>query len=153
MKKYTILKQLCNLIPGHQVSRLAKKHGVDKKSRTFTPWSHVVSLLYAHVTHAIGLNDVCDGLQMNRSALSTIRGATPPTRNNLSHANKVRDSAMGESLYWAVMGALMKESPSFAKGRVRRGYLRRFMAFLSSWHTALPGYSLWFAPFCGATFI
>lgn len=126
MKRYTMLKQVCNLIPPHLVNRLANEHGVDKRSRTFTPWSHVVSLLNAHLTHAIGLNDVCDSLRMNKSALSTIRGATPPTRNNLSHANKVRNAAMAEALYWAMMDTLMRQNPDFARGRMRRGYLRRF---------------------------
>lgn len=126
MKKYTMLKQVCNLIPPHLVNRLAKQHGVDKKSRTFTPWSHVVSLLYAHLTHAIGLNDVCDSLRMNQGALATLRGATPPTRNNLSHSNKVRDAAMAKELYWAMMDCLMRQSPSFARSKIRSGYLRRF---------------------------
>jgi hypothetical protein len=121
-----MLKQLCKLIPGHLVWNLAKEYGVDEKSRTFTPWSHVVSLLYAQLTHAIGLNDVCDALRMNSGALSTIRGATPPSRNNLSHANKVRDCRMAEALYWRMMDHLMRQSPLFAKGKVRRGYLRRF---------------------------
>jgi len=31
--------------------------GVDKKARTFSPWSHLASLIYAQLTHAIGLND------------------------------------------------------------------------------------------------
>ena len=35
---------------------------------------------------------------MNEAALSTIRGAVPPTRNNLSHANKVRNADMAEEL-------------------------------------------------------
>lgn len=124
--KYTILKQLCNIIPPHLVPKLAREYGVDKRSRTFTPWSHVVSLLYAQLTHAIGLNDVCDALRMNSGRLSTIRGATPPSRNNLSHANKVRDWRMAEALYWQMMEHLQKQTPAFAKGKVRRGYLRRF---------------------------
>ncbi len=124
--RYTTLKQLCNLIPGHMVSNLAKEHGVEARSRTFTPWSHVVSLVYAHLTHAVGLNDVCDALQMNEAALSTLRGAVPPTRNNLSHSNKVRNADMAEALYWDMMKHLMDTVPGFAKGKVRRGYLRRF---------------------------
>lgn len=123
---YSILKQLCNLIPGHLVGNLAKEFGVDTQSRTFTPWSHVVSLLFAQVTHAIGLNDVCDALRMNTGTLSTIRGAHPPSRNNLSHANRTRDCSMAEALYWRMMNHLMTQSPAFAKGKVRRGYLRRF---------------------------
>ena len=123
---YTILKQVCNLIPGGMVDDLAEKHGVDEQSRTFTPWSHTVSLIHAQLTHAMGLNDVCDSLQMNRGMLSTIRGATPPTRNNLSDANKIRDCKMAEALYWRMMGHLMEQSPGFGKGKIRRGYLRRF---------------------------
>ncbi len=30
---------------------------MEDKSRSFTPWSHVVSLLFAQFTHAFGLND------------------------------------------------------------------------------------------------
>ncbi|MCP4678556.1 MAG: IS4 family transposase [Deltaproteobacteria bacterium] len=117
---------MCNLIPGHMVSNLAKKHGVDVQCRTYTPWSHTVSLLYAHLAHSLGLNDVCDALQMNAAALSSIRGAVPPSRNNLSHANKIRNADMAEELYWSMMKHLMDTVPGFAKGKVRRGYLRRF---------------------------
>jgi hypothetical protein len=108
------------------VAKLAHTHGVDARSRSFTPWSHVVAQMYAQVTHAIGLNDVCDSLRMNEGVLSTVRGATAPSRNNFSHANKVRNSEMAEALYWRMMEHLMLQSPGFAKGKVRRGYLRRF---------------------------
>ena len=40
--------------PAQLAPKLARDTGVDKRSRTFTPWSHVVSLLYAQLTHAIG---------------------------------------------------------------------------------------------------
>ena len=123
---YTILKQLCNLIPGGLVTRLAEEHGADERSRTFSPWSHTVALMHAQLTHAIGLNDVCDALQMNAGVLETIRGATAPHRNTLSHANKVRDCKMAEALYWAVMEQLTRQTPGFAKGKIRRGFLRRF---------------------------
>jgi hypothetical protein len=123
---YTILKQVCNLIPGGVVAQLARTHRVDVHSRTFSPWSHTVALMHAQLTHAIGLNDVCDSLQMNAGVLETIRGATAPRRNTLSHANKVRDCKMAEALYWAVMEHLMRQTPGFAKGKIRRGFLRRF---------------------------
>jgi hypothetical protein len=32
-------------------------------ARSFSAWSHVVSMLFAQLTHAIGLNDVCDALR------------------------------------------------------------------------------------------
>jgi len=79
---------------------------VEKRWRKFSPWSHLVSLVYAHLTHAIGLNDVCDGLRMHGGLLVTLRAATPPSRNNLSHANKERDASLAEKVFWAVLGHL-----------------------------------------------
>jgi hypothetical protein len=124
--KFAVLRQLCNLIPPHLVPKLARETGVEKKARSFSPWSHVISLLFAHLTHAIGLNDVCDGLRLNSGLLVTLRGATPPSRNNLSHANKERDASMAEKLFWAVLEHLQSLQPGFARGQRGKGLARRF---------------------------
>lgn len=63
--KFSLLRQLCNLIPNHLVPHLARTHAVEVRSRTFRPWSHVVSLIYAQLTHALSLNDVCDALRFS----------------------------------------------------------------------------------------
>ncbi|MBP7482641.1 MAG: hypothetical protein KA788_08915, partial [Lacunisphaera sp.] len=42
------------------------------------------------------LNDVCDALRLRRTELATVRGAQPPAKNTLSHANKVRDHRLAE---------------------------------------------------------
>jgi len=54
----SILRQICNFIPPHEVSKIARETGAEDKSRTFKPWSHGVSLVYAQLTHGIGLNDL-----------------------------------------------------------------------------------------------
>ncbi len=123
--KVCVLRQLCNFIPGHLVAKLARQYGVDKKARSFSPWSHVVSLLYAQITHAIGLNDVCDGLVHHRGLLASIRGASAPSRNGLSYANKHRDARMAGELFWSVLKHLQSLSPGFAGGKFK-GFPRRF---------------------------
>ena len=115
--RFTLLRQLCNLIPNHLVPGLARQHEVDTKSRTFKPWSHVVSLIYAQLTHALGLNDVCDALRLNAGPLSAIRGATPPSKNALSHANRERDAAMAQALFWQMLDHLQQIAPPFAARR------------------------------------
>ena len=67
--KFSIFRQLCNLIPNHLVPQLARATGAEEKSRSFKPWSHVVSLLFAQFTHAVGLNDVCDSLRLHSGPL------------------------------------------------------------------------------------
>jgi len=60
--QFSLLRQLCNLFPPHLVPKEARDTGVEQRFPTFTPWSHVVSPLYAQFTHALGLYDVSDGL-------------------------------------------------------------------------------------------
>jgi hypothetical protein len=124
--KLNLLRQVCNFIPDFLVPKLARETGAQDKARTFSPWSHLVSLLYAQLTHSIGLNDVCDALALHSGPLSSLRGATPPNRNTLSHANKVRPAAMAEELFWAVLEHLGNLSPAFISGKAGKRFARRF---------------------------
>jgi len=124
--KFSVFRQLCNLIPNHLVPKLARETGVDKLCRTFSAWSHVVAMLYAQFTHCIGLNDACDALRLNSGPLSAIRGATPPSRNGLSHAGKERSAIFAQKLFWEVLGHLQALSPGFARGRRGKGVTHRF---------------------------
>jgi hypothetical protein len=123
--KISVLRQVCNLIPAHLIPKLARAHDSQEHARTFSHWSHVTSLLYAQLSHSLGLNDVCDALQLHSGPLSAIRGATPPSRNGLSHANKTRPAQMGEDLFWGVVDHLGTIAPGFIKGK-SWGRLHRF---------------------------
>jgi hypothetical protein len=123
--KLPVLTQACKLIPPHLVAKLSRKHGIDKQARTFTAWSHVVSLLFAQLTHAIGLNDVCDTLRIHSRWLGGLRGAVAPTRNTLSHANKTRERGMMEELFWRMLSHLDGITPG-GFGIRYKGLPRRF---------------------------
>ena len=124
--QFTILRQICNLIPRGLVRQIAAETGAEDKSRTFLPWSHVVSLAHGQLSHSIGLNDLCDSLQLHRGPLSML-GATPPSRNGLSTANRERPAQMAEQLFWSVRNHLGKLSPGFVAGG-KRGRAFRFKA-------------------------
>jgi hypothetical protein len=124
--KYTILKQICNLIPRNMVARLARKHDVDKKSRGFSPWSHVVSMVFSQLAHSLSLNDVADTLRNHVGSVATIRNAKPPSRNGLSNANKARDPGMAEDLFWQVLHHIQNSHPKFGLGHKYSGLPRRF---------------------------
>jgi hypothetical protein len=124
--KLNLLRQICNFIPEFLVSKIARETKAEEKARTFRPWSHVVSLLYAQLTHSVGLNDVCDALRLHSGPLSSLRGATPPSRNNLSHADKVRPAEMAEKLFWAVFEHLGELSPRFVGGKAGKRFARKF---------------------------
>ena len=113
--KFTLLKQVIEIIPAYLVPKLSKKHGVDKKSRTFSPWSHVVSMIFAHLSHALSLNDVSDTMRHHAAALATARNAQPPSRNGLSHANKVRSAEMAKELFFETLHHLTGHFPKFGR--------------------------------------
>jgi hypothetical protein len=108
-----IFHQLLKLIPRGMVGRIARETGIDAKARTFSVLSHLGEMLFVQLTHAIGLNDVCDWLRMKAHVLAR-HGLTPPSRNGLSHANKERDAAFIEKLFWEQMANLQHINPSFA---------------------------------------
>jgi hypothetical protein len=85
-----------------------------------------VALVHAQLTHSIGLNDVCDSLRLHSGPLSSIRGATPPSRNNLSHANKTRSAELPEKLFWSALDHLGNISPEFLSGKAGKHFARRF---------------------------
>jgi hypothetical protein len=121
----SVLAQLCKLIPAHLVSKVAKESGVEKKARTFSPWSHVLALLFAQFTHALSLNDVCDALKSHAAKLLRIRSATVPSKNAFSHGNRERDGAMAETLFWKILNHFIGMCPKFG-GQHFHGMPRRF---------------------------
>jgi hypothetical protein len=123
----TVLAQLFKLIPRNLIPKLAREYGVSKRARRFTPTSHVLALMHAQLSHAISLNDVCDCLANHRGALSSMREAVVPSRNALSHANRLRNAEMAEGLFWSVSDELKRMCPEFAlQGRRYCGVPRRF---------------------------
>jgi hypothetical protein len=123
----TVLAQLFKLIPRNLIPKLAKEHGVSKKSRSFTPTSHVLALMFGQLSHSISLNDICDCLGNHRGALSSMRESVAPSRNALSNANRERNADMAEALFWKVLDELKGISPGFGLGgRNYCGIPRRF---------------------------
>ncbi len=124
--KSIILQQIIHYIPGHLVDKLSKEYGISKKSRTFSPFSHLVTMIYSQLSHALSLNDICDSLKNHAKSLLTVRRATPPSKNGLSHANKVRNGDMAERLFWEVLAHFKNQHPAFVKFDYARKIFRRF---------------------------
>ncbi len=94
-------------------------------ARCFSATSHLFSLLYGHAAHALSLNDICDALAVHESEFLRVRGATPPARNTFSNANRTRDPALAETLYWRMLDHLQSICPGFTQYRKHAGFLFR----------------------------
>jgi len=121
--KHTVFRQVCNLIPGHMIPALTREHGID--ARAFSGSSHVFSLIYGHAAHALSLNDICDALSVHGAEFLRVRGAVPPKRNTFSNANRTRDPAMAEAMYWKMLAHLQGICPGFAEYGKHTGFIFR----------------------------
>ncbi len=122
-----VLAQLLKYIPRSIVNAAAIKHGVEAKARTFSVFSHMASMIFVQLAHALSLNDVCDWLRLKERAIAAI-GITPPARNTLSHANRNRDAAFVETVVWNTLQHLQRCEPEFGGRRRGRRRLHRFKA-------------------------
>ena len=121
--QHTVFRQVCNLIPGHMIPVLAREFEID--ARGFSATSHVQSLLYGHAAHALSLNDICDALAVHEAEFMRVRGATPPARNTFSNANRTRDPALAEALYWRILAHLQDICPGFTEYGKHAGFIFR----------------------------
>lgn len=121
----SVFAQLLKLVSRTDIDALAHKHGIDRQARTFSAWSHLVTMCFVQFVHAISLNDVCDWMR-SRAAAFGLLGVTGPAKNTLSHANKTRDAAFAEALFRRVMERMSLAAPGFARGSRGKGLLRRF---------------------------
>ncbi len=112
-----VLDQIVKHIPKKLIEKLRSKYKIQ--TRSFSATSHVVSMLYAQLSHALSLNDICDSLRFHKGYLAQIRDCVPPSRNGLSHANATRDARMAEELFWSVFKDIQERYPSFL-GTVRK---------------------------------
>ena len=121
--QYAILRQVVTLIPPQIV------HDIDRDVRHrykgFSVWSHIVALIYQQLTRTGSLNGVCDAARVHESEWGQLRDATVPHRNTLSNANRKRDPALAEKLYWELLKHFSETFPDFSKVKYE-GYLARF---------------------------
>ena len=117
------LAQIVQLIPPGMVDSLAE--GSRVKARRFRYEEQVFSLMLGQLSGAFSLNEICDAEEVHRKKLLRIRGMLPARRNTFSHANRTRDPAVAEALFWRMRKRLEGLSGRFMHPKPK-GWLSRF---------------------------
>ena len=120
---YTTLRQIVQWIPEGLIDRLAWEEGAD--IRKFSAFSHVLALLYGHISGASSLNEICDAFRLHEPEVNRIRGAVSPKRNTFSNANRTRNPDIAEKCYWAVFNHLQTICPAFTQYKQHKGFIHR----------------------------
>ena len=110
----TVLGQMLKLIPRSIINSAAAESGVNAQARSYSVISHLGTMLFVQLAHALSLNDVCDWLRLKARAIAAF-GLSAPSRNNLSHANKVRSAEFVEKVFWGTLAHLQHCESGFGR--------------------------------------
>jgi len=129
-----VFAQIVHLIPPGLIESISAAYKI--KARAFSYAHQIYSLLLGQLSGAWSLNEICDGEEVHRKKLFRIRRMLPARRNTFSNANRTRDPAVAQTLFWRVYSRLQSENGAFFrqphKGKLARFRLRRIFAVDSS---------------------
>ena len=125
-----VFAQIVQLIPQGMIAKLAETCRI--KARVFSYAHQIYALMLGQLAGAFSLNEICDAMAVHGKKLFRVRGLLPARRNTFSNANRTRDPAVAEQLFWKMYERLKSMVPAFLhpkhKGRLARFRLRRIVA-------------------------
>ena len=62
IKGASLFSQLLHHFPRTEFAHLVAKHQAERRSKGFTCWTQLVSMLFCHMAHADSLREICGGL-------------------------------------------------------------------------------------------
>jgi hypothetical protein len=114
-----VFSQLLNHLPSSRIRSLALQSGSERYVKHFKTYDHLVSMLYSSFHNCRSLREVVTGMMACHSRLVHLGLHDHPKRSTLSDANKRRDSAVFEQIYYLIYRRYRSFlSDSRSKGRM-----------------------------------
>lgn len=103
IKGSSLFSQLLHHFPRNEFARLVTKHQAERRSKGFSCWTQLVSMLFCHMAHADSLREICGGLSCCIGKLRHLGIFKAPNKSTLSYANQHRPAALYEELFWTML--------------------------------------------------
>ena len=103
IKGSSLFSQLLHHFPRTEFAHLVAKHQAEHRSKGFTCWTQLVSMLFCHMAHADSLREICGGLACCIGKLRHLGITKAPNKSTLSYANQNRPAALYEELFWTML--------------------------------------------------
>lgn len=132
MDNLNLFAQIVKLIPRSIVDPIVKKHNGDKGASKLTSWKQLLCMLFCHLGHCMSLRDITNGIRSAGGNLNHLGISGAPSRNALSHQNKVRPCIIWKDLYLALHQHLGQQMGLTARHRGLPGVGKRNVYLLDS---------------------
>ena len=103
MVNVTLFSQILNLIDRNLFTKTVERHKTDKHNKGINSWTHLVSMLFSHLSKAQSIREITNGLMSITGNLNHlgIQGKTPK-KSSLSYINANRDWQMFREFYFVL---------------------------------------------------
>ena len=110
MVNVTLFSQILNLIDRNLFTKTVEKYKTDKHSKGINSWTHLVSMLFCHLSKAQSIREITNGLMSITGNLNHlgIQGKTPK-KSSLSYINSTRDWQMFREFYFKLLEHLQNQ--------------------------------------------
>lgn len=109
MVNINVFSQILALIDRSIFNSLVKKHQSDKHSKGINSWTHLVSMLFCHLSSADSVRDISNGLRSTTGNMSHMGISRTPSKSNLSYMNAHRDHQLFRDLYLRLLDELWRK--------------------------------------------
>lgn len=109
--------QLIKLLPKEIVSDCVKRFDSDRYYKRFNTFHHLITMLFTCYSHSHSLREVVTGMRALEGRLTSCGIRYFPTRSTFAEANAKRDSAVFESIYFALKEYWDRVYPDSRKGK------------------------------------
>ena len=106
MVNVTLFSQILNYIDRNLFAKAVEKYDTDKHNKGINSWTHLVSMLFCHLSKAQSIREITNGLRSITGNLNHlgIQGKTP-RKSSLSYINAHRDWQMFREYYFKLFEA------------------------------------------------
>ena len=99
----SLFAQVIRLLPRALIKKLSTEFQVDKHSKHFTSWQHLVGMIFSQFSGCVSLREISNGL---RSAIGNLNHQgihTVPSKSNLAYQNEHPTSDFFRACYYALL--------------------------------------------------
>jgi hypothetical protein len=119
MSKITLLAQMIQLLPAEKFKKLANELESNKHSKGIDLWTHLVTMLFCHLSNAASCRDISNGLMSIADNINHLGCKQAPSKSSVSYINKHRDHRLFEKFFYEVIDHL-GQNVGFQKINLKR---------------------------------
>jgi hypothetical protein len=110
MVNLTLFSQIIQHIDRSIFNKSVKKYQTDKHNKGINSWTHLVTMLFCHLSKAQSIREITNGLlsiEGNLNHLGIVRKS--PSKSSLSYINEHRNWQMFRDFYFSLKEEMQKK--------------------------------------------